>query len=73
MAEVKGLQPDGFYLMRLFTMSANGANSLPSEEIGVRTNVEQMEVGMQMLIGLVALIVVSVAGMVMYIKHTGLA
>ncbi len=72
-AEVTGLQPDGFYLMRLFTMGENGTNSLPSVEIGVQTTVERMEVGMQMLIGLVALIVVSVAGMVMYIKHTGLA
>lgn len=72
-AELFGLKPDAYYLMRLFTMGENGTNSLPSEEFGTRTPVGEMSLGMQMLIGLIALIIVSSGGMMMYLKQTGLA
>ena len=72
-AELVGLKPDAYYLMRLFTMGEGETNSLPSEEFGTRTPVAKMGLGMQMLIGLIALIIVSVGGMLMYLKQTGLA
>lgn len=72
-AEVKGLQPQSFFSLRVFTMGPGGTNSFPSEEFGVRTQAREMSLGMQMVIGLGALVVTTFAGMIMYVKQTGLA
>ncbi len=55
-AEISGLQPESYYLFRIFTLGANGTNSLPSRELGARTKRSTMTVGTVINLGVSGLV-----------------
>jgi hypothetical protein len=54
-AVVSGLQPDSYYIFRVFTLGANGTHSLPSKELGARTKRATMSVGTMINLGVATL------------------
>ena len=56
-AEVSGLQPESYHLFRIFTLGANGTNSLPSRELGARTKRATLSTGTILNLGVAGLVI----------------
>ncbi|MBU6302548.1 MAG: hypothetical protein KGS60_13415 [Verrucomicrobia bacterium] len=56
-AEVSGLQPESYHLFRIFTLGADGTNSLPSRELGARTKRATLSTGTIINLGVAGLVI----------------
>lgn len=71
-ATINGLQPDTFYMFRVFSMGPGGTNSLPSLDFGVRTAPPPSRAGLAGILAIVGVVLIVVLGFGIYMRRAGL-
>lgn len=71
-AELTGLQPDTYYMFRVFSKGPDNTNSLPSVEFGMSTLAPPSRAGMAGILAIGGVVISVLSGFFIYMRRSGL-